>query len=189
MTTQRTALKYKLLAGLALTAASISSRATEVAPYFYTWAFGSSGYTANTLAQAKADGATAITLAFGTSNGSCTLQGFNFSSSTKTDVQNFIAGGGRIILSFGGADGPFLEDNCSVSGLYNIINNLISTYKIYYLDFDVEGNEVTDTTAANTRNSVIKQLQAAEIVELESAKQQFFNAEATQWLPHRERMC
>src|SRR5262249_6282300 len=53
------------------------------------------------------------------------------------------------------------EDSCSVSGLYNIINNLVSTYKIYYLDFDVEGNQVDDTTAANTRNAVIKQLQAA----------------------------
>jgi hypothetical protein len=161
MNIHRTTLKHKLLTGIALAAASISTHATEVAPYFYTWAFGASGYTANTLAQAKADGVTAVTLAFGTSNGSCTLQGFNFSSSTKTDVQNFVAGGGRVILSFGGADGPFLEDDCSVSGLYNIINNLISTYKIYYLDFDVEGDEVADTTAANTRNSVIKQLQAA----------------------------
>jgi chitinase len=161
MNIHRTSLKHKLLAGTALAIASLTAHATEVAPYFYTWAFGSSGYTANTLAQAKADGATAITLAFGTSNGSCTLQGFNFSSSTQTDVQNFVAGGGRVILSFGGADGPFLEDSCSASGLYNIINNLISTYKIYYLDFDVEGNEVGDTTAANTRNSVIKQLQAA----------------------------
>src|ERR1700761_1623416 len=160
MNLHRTTLKHKLLTGLALAAASISTQATEVAPYFYTWAFGSSGYTANSLAQAKSQGANAVTLAFGTSNGSCTLEGFNFSSSTKTDVQNFVAGGGRVILSFGGADGPFLEDDCSVTGLFNIINNLISTYKIYYLDFDVEGNEVTDTTAANTRNSVIKQLQA-----------------------------
>src|ERR1700760_4664178 len=160
MNTNRTTLKHKLLAGVALTAAALTAHATEVAPYFYTWAFGSSGYAVNSLAQAKSAGISAVTLAFGTSNGSCTLQGFNFSSSAKTDVQNFIAGVGRVILSFGGADGPFLEDDCSVSGLYNIINNLISTYKIYYLDFDVEGNEVTDTTAANTRNSVIKQLQA-----------------------------
>jgi chitinase len=108
MNIQRTTLKHKLLTGLALAAASFSTQATEVAPYFYTWAFGSSGYTANSLARAKSQGANAVTLAFGTSNGSCTLQGFNFSSSTKTDVQNFLAGGGRVILSFGGADGPFL---------------------------------------------------------------------------------
>ena len=161
MNTHRMRLKHKLLAGVALTAAALTAHATQLAPYFYTWAFGSSGYAVNSLAQAQAAGVSAVTLAFGTSNGSCTLQGFNFSSSTKTDVQNYIAGGGRVILSFGGADGPFLEDDCSVSGLYNIINNLISTYKIYNLDFDVEGAPVDDTASANTRNAVIKQLQAA----------------------------
>jgi chitinase len=161
-TKHRNKLKTTLLAGVALATASLTAQAaTEVAPYFYTWAFGGSGYAANSLAQAKAAGVEAVTLAFGTSNGSCTLQGFNFSSSTKTDVQNYIAGGGRIILSFGGADGPFLEDSCSASGFYNIVNNLVSTYKIYNLDFDVEGSEVDDTTAANTRNAAIKQLQAA----------------------------
>src|ERR1700761_367257 len=161
MNTNRTTLKHKLLAGVALTAAALTAHATEVAPYFYTWAFGSSGYAVNSLAQAKSAGISAVTLAFGTSNGSCTLQGFNFSSSTRTDVQNYIAGGGQVILSFGGADGPFLEDDCSTSQLYNIINNLISTYKIYNLDFDVEGGPVDDTASANTRNAVITQLQAA----------------------------
>src|SRR3984957_11431894 len=161
-TKHRNKLKTTLLSGVALAAASLTAHAgTEVAPYFYTWAFGGSGYAANSLAQAQAAGVNAVTLAFGTSNGSCTLQGFNFSSSTKADVQSFIANGGRVILSFGGADGPFLEDDCSTSQLYNIINNLVSTYKIYYLDFDVEGSEVDDTGAANTRNAVIKQLQAA----------------------------
>ena len=161
MNKHRATFKLKLLAGAALAAASLAAHATEVAPYFYTWAFGGSGYAANSLAQAKAAGVSAVTLAFGTSNGSCTLQGFNFDSSTKQDVQSYLAGGGRVILSFGGADGPFLEDDCSVTGLYNIINNLVSTYKIYSLDFDVEGNAVDDTGAANTRNAVITKLQAA----------------------------
>src|ERR1700722_5676051 len=161
-TKHRTGLKSKLLAGVAVAAASLTAHAgTDVAPYFYTWAFGATNYAVNSLAQAQAAGVNAVTLAFGTSNGSCTLQGFNFSSSTKTDVANYIAAGNRVILSFGGADGPFLEDDCSTSQLYTIINNLISTYKIYYLDFDVEGGEVDDTGAANTRNAVLKQLQAA----------------------------
>ena len=64
-------------------AAAISAHATEVAPYFYTWAFGASNYAANSLAQAKAAGVDAVTLAFGTSNGSCTLQGL--------DVATFLA--------------------------------------------------------------------------------------------------
>jgi hypothetical protein len=165
-TKYRSTLKTNLLAGAALAVASLTApltaqAGTEVAPYFYTWAFGATNYAVNSLAQAQAAGVNAVTLAFGTSNGSCTLQGFNFSSSTKSDVQSYIANGGRVILSFGGADGPFLEDDCSTSQLYTVINNLISTYKIYYLDFDVEGSEVDDTGAANTRNAVITQLQAA----------------------------
>ena len=159
--TNFTKLKHKLLAGVILATAALTAHATALAPYFYTWAFGSSGYAANSLAQAQAAGVNAVTLAFGTSNGSCTLQGFNFDSSTQTDVRNYLAAGNRIILSFGGADGPFLEDDCSVSQLYSIINNLINTYGISALDFDVEGSEVDDTGAANTRNSVITQLQAA----------------------------
>src|SRR6185437_16654838 len=106
MKNQRSTFKLNILAGAALAAGALGAHATEVAPYFYTWAFGSSGYAVNSLAQAKAAGVSAVTLAFGTSNGSCTLQGFNFSASTKQDVQNYLAGGGRIILSFGGADGP-----------------------------------------------------------------------------------
>ena len=156
----RNTIKLKLLTGVALAAAACSANATEVAPYFYTWAFGGSGYAANSLAQAKAAGVDAVTLAFGTSNGSCTLQGFNFSSSTQTDVKNFIAGGGRVILSFGGADGPFLEDDCSTSQFYNILNSLVTTYGIYNFDFDVEGAPVDDTASANVRNAAIKQLQA-----------------------------
>ena len=49
-----THLKFKLLTGVALAAAALSVHATQVAPYFYTWAFGGSGYAANSLAQAKA---------------------------------------------------------------------------------------------------------------------------------------
>jgi hypothetical protein len=163
MNTNYRKLKFSLCAGAALAAASLSAHATQVAPYFYTWAFGGSGYAANTLAQAKTAGVNAVTIAFGTSNGSCTLQGFDvFNQSTyKTDLQNYISGGGKVILSFGGADGPFLEDDCSTSAFYNIVNNLVSTYNIYGLDFDVEGSEVDDTSAANVRNAAIAQLQAA----------------------------
>lgn len=160
MNTKHRKVRLSLFAGAALAVASVSAHATALAPYFYTWAFGGSGYAVNSLAQAQQNGINAVTLAFGTSNGSCTLQGLNFSSSTKTDVQNYIAGGGRIILSFGGADGPFLEDDCSTSQFYSILSNLASTYKIYNFDFDVEGSEVDDTNAANVRNAAIKELQA-----------------------------
>ena len=55
-------LKTKLLAGAALAAASLTAQAgTEVAPYFYTWAFGANNYAVNSLAQAQAAGIDAVT--------------------------------------------------------------------------------------------------------------------------------
>jgi chitinase len=164
-TKHRTGLKTKLLAGVALTAAALAAHATEVAPYFYTWGFFSNSYVANSLANAKNAGVGAVTLAFGVSGGGCTLGGgleeIMNDSATKADVQNYIAAGGRVILSFGGADGQYLESACSATAMYNLIKNVIDTQKIYDLDFDVEGGQLDQTGLTTTRNTVLKQLQAA----------------------------
>ncbi|HEY0339379.1 MAG TPA: RICIN domain-containing protein, partial [Steroidobacteraceae bacterium] len=164
-TKHRTKLKSKLLAGVALTAASFAAHATEVAPYFYTWGFFSNSYVANSLANARKAGVGAVTLAFGVSGGGCTLGGgleeIMNDSATKSDVKNYIAGGGRVILSFGGADGQYLESACSATSMYNLIKNVIDTQKIYNLDFDVEGGQLDQTSLNTTRNTVLKQLQAA----------------------------
>lgn len=164
-TKHRTRLRSKLLAGVALTAAAFAAHATEVAPYFYTWGFFSNSYVANSLANAKKAGVGAVTLAFGVSGGGCTLGGgldeIMNDSGAKADVQNFIAGGGRVIMSFGGADWQYLESACSAAGMYNLIKNVIDTQKIYNLDFDVEGGQLDQTSLNTTRNTVLKQLQAA----------------------------
>jgi hypothetical protein len=164
-TKHRTKLRSKLLAGVALTAATFAAHATEVAPYFYTWGFFSNSYVANSLANAKKAGVGAVTLAFGVSGGGCTLGGgldeIMNDSGAKADVQNFIAGGGRVIMSFGGADGQYLESACSATGMYNLIKNVIDTQKIYNLDFDVEGGQLDQTSLNTMRNTVLKQLQAA----------------------------
>ena len=161
----RAGLKTRLLAGAALTAATLSAHATEVAPYFYTWGFFSNSYVANSLANAKNAGVGAVMLAFGVSGGGCTLGGgleeIMNDSATKADVQNYIAAGGRVILSFGGADGQYLESACSATAMYNLIKSVIDTQKIYNLDFDVEGSQLDQTSLTTTRNTVLKQLQAA----------------------------
>ncbi|MFL6628736.1 MAG: hypothetical protein ACJ8G1_20000, partial [Vitreoscilla sp.] len=63
--------------------------------------------------QAKsAGGVTAATMAFGVSGGGCSMGGgleANLSGAGKTDILNFQAAGGRVILSFGGASGTYLE--------------------------------------------------------------------------------
>ena len=153
----------KLLACAALMAAT-AVHATEVAPYFYTWGFGSNAYKANSLAAAKANGVSAVTLAFGVSGGGCTLGGglevIMNDSGTKSDVKQFIAGGGRIILSFGGADGQYLESACSETGMYNLVKNVMTTQNIHNLDFDIEGSQLNNTALNTARNNVIKRLQA-----------------------------
>src|ERR1700722_14682186 len=93
-TKHRTKLRSKLLAGVALTAATFAAHATEVAPYFYTWGFFSNSYVANSLANAKKAGVGAVTLAFGVSGAGFTLGAgldeIMNASGAKADVQNFI---------------------------------------------------------------------------------------------------
>jgi chitinase len=151
------------LACAALMAAT-AAHATEVAPYFYTWGFGSNSYKANSLAAARANGVTGVTLAFGVSGGGCTLGGglevIMNDSGTKQDVKSFIANGGRVILSFGGADGQYLESACSETGMYNLVKSVLTTQNIHNIDFDVEGSQLDNTALNTTRNNVIKRLQA-----------------------------
>ena len=151
---------------LALAALSLTplAHATEVAPYFETWAYGG-GYTPTTLMQAKSSGGVlAATMAFGVSGGGCTLGGgleANMSGAGKTDIVNFQAAGGRVILSFGGASGTYLENACSDDAMFNLINNILSTTGARAIDFDVEGDQL-DIASLNTRRSnVAKRLQAA----------------------------
>ncbi|MDP9124828.1 MAG: RICIN domain-containing protein [Pseudomonadota bacterium] len=155
----RSTLALALLAALAL---PTIAGATEVAPYFETWAYGSSLKPATLMAAKSAGNVLGATMAFGVSAGGCTLGGgldAIMSGSGKTDVANFQAAGGRVILSFGGADGTYLEGACSDDGMYNLIKSVIDTTQVFSIDFDVEGSQL-DNTALNTRrNNVVKRLQ------------------------------
>jgi len=46
--------------------------------------------------------------------------------------------GGKVILSFGGADAQYLESACSETGMYNLIKGVMTTQNIHNLDFDIE---------------------------------------------------
>ena len=139
------------------------AHATEVAPYFETWAY-DGGYTPTTLMEAKSKGGVmGATMAFGLSGGGCSLGGgleANMSGAGKTDVVNFQAAGGRVILSFGGASGTYLEGACSDDGMYNLIKSIIDTTKSQSIDFDVEGGQISNTALNTRRNNVVKRLQA-----------------------------
>ena len=151
-------------AAIAALAFAQVAHATEVAPYFETWAYGG-GFTPTTLMQAKsAGGVMAATMAFGVSNGGCTLGGgldANMSGAGKTDIVNFQAAGGRVILSFGGASGTYLESACSDDGMYNLVKSVLDTTGARAIDFDVEGSQISSGALNTRRNNVTKRLQAA----------------------------
>jgi hypothetical protein len=141
-----------------------AASAAEVAPYFASWAYWG-GSSPSTLMEAKANGGlNAATIAFGVSGGGCSLGGGMeniMSGAGKTDVQQFVASGGRLILSFGGASGSYLESRCSENDMFNLIKNVIDTHKIYSLDFDIEGSQLGVVALNNQRNQVIRRLQQA----------------------------
>src|ERR1051325_3271421 len=147
--------RLSLLAATAAIAFTQMAHATEVAPYFETWAYGG-GYNPSTLMQARsAGGVTAATMALGVSGGGCSMGGgleANLSSAGKTDIVNFQAAGGRVILSFGGASGTYLEGACSDDGMYNLIKNALDTTGARAIDFDVEGSQISSGTLNTRRN-------------------------------------
>jgi chitinase len=154
----------KTAAALAALAFTSLSNATEVAPYFETWAYGG-GYTPTTLMQARSGGGVlAATMAFGVSGGGCSLGGgleANMSGAGKTDIVNFQAAGGRVILSFGGASGTYLENACSDTGMFNLVKSVLDTTGARAIDFDVEGSQINSGALNTRRNNVAKRLQAA----------------------------
>ena len=154
----------KTVAALAVLALTSLAHATDVAPYFETWAYGG-GYTPTTLMQAKsAGGVLGATIAFGVSGGGCSLGGgleANMSGAGKTDIVDFQAAGGRVIVSFGGASGTYLESACSDTGMFNLVKSVLDTTGARAIDFDVEGSQISSAALNTRRNNVARRLQAA----------------------------
>ncbi|WP_273429819.1 glycosyl hydrolase family 18 protein [Chitinibacter tainanensis] len=161
-TTSRKSFALKALPAAMLLAAGLAS-ATDVAPYYEMW------YAGNNLSLTQARqqlGLNSVTLAFTIANGnSCAIS--NDGSGTdilnggmKADIATFRQAGGRVIASFGGAAGTYLEAVCSVDAMVNLIDGMITTHGIKALDFDVEGGSLSNATYNSTRSAAIKQLQA-----------------------------
>ncbi|NJP43985.1 hypothetical protein HCN08_11290 [Streptomyces sp. PRB2-1] len=71
------------------------------------------------------------------------------------------AAGGTVIISSGGAEGGELAQTCtSVSSLTAAYANIVNTYGINRLDFDIEGGTLGDTAANQRRNQALAALQA-----------------------------
>jgi hypothetical protein len=159
--------KFKLNAlalAVGMGASSLACAGTIVAPYFFTWGFGSGAYKFKNLSEAKSRaGMDAMTLAFAVSGGGCSIGGGMEATlndaSVKADVKAYINGGGRVILSFGGAAGTYLESVCSANDLVALIRRLMDTHGTHMIDWDIEGGQLGDTRLNGVRNAAIKQLQ------------------------------
>src|SRR4051812_1529176 len=113
---------------------SQSAFAYDVAPYFYTWGYNSTSYKVKSLVEAKQKAQlNAATLAFVLSAGGCSIT--SDVDNMISDVQAFVSSGGRLTISFGGADGTYLEDGCQdVHQIVNLITDLMARTGTYKLD-------------------------------------------------------
>jgi chitinase len=147
----------RLAVGAALLAGAASAGATQLAPYFYTWGYGNSSYAVTSLMDARNKmGLDAATLAFVVSAGGCTVD--TSISNMQSDIAAFQSAGGRVIISFGGANGTYVESACNATQLTALIDGMLQTTGARAIDFDVEGGQLGNNALNTTRNAAIKAL-------------------------------
>ena len=132
---------------------------TEYAPYFPTWTWGAGGYAYSSLTDLqKKAGLNEVTIAFVLSGGSCKAdQGIE---QNLDDVKAFIAAGGHVKASFGGAAGSYVESNCSsASSLATAIGDFVDATGITDLDFDIEQDPMLTDAVNDMRGKALKSLQ------------------------------
>lgn len=146
-----------LSAGVALLASAASAGAAQLAPYFYTWGYGNTTYAVTSLMDARTKmGLNAATLAFVVSAGGCTVD--NSISDMQADIVAFQNAGGRVIISFGGANGTYLESTCTAAQLTSLIDGMLQQTGVRAIDFDAEGGQLGNPALNTTRNAAIKSL-------------------------------
>ncbi len=130
---------------------------TEFAPY-YEIGSGTGAFTSLVDMQTKS-GVHDVTLAFVLSgNNGCSTD--NTISGALKDIKAFVAAGGHVKASFGGADGKYVEANCpdaaSLAGAYS---NFVDATGITDLDFDIEQNSMLTTDMNARRGQALKMVQ------------------------------
>jgi len=133
---------------------------TIVAPYSYSWSKGNvSSYAIPDLATATSKlGLKEATWAFLVGNGSGGIC-YDYTN-CLADLQAFSGiPGNKLIISLGGASGPYLEPSVSQESLVSILEKVLSDTKAYGFDFDVEGAAIADTVTIDKRNKAIAALQ------------------------------
>src|SRR5579875_2704267 len=118
-------------------------------------------------ADMSASGDKYYTLAFLTPKSGCTPEwedGGDSVGAFSSQISSLQAAGGNVIISFGGApDGnnpnEIAQTCTSVSSLTAAYLNVVNTYGVTRLDFDIEGSVLSDTAATTRRDQALAALQ------------------------------
>jgi chitinase len=115
-------------------------------------------------ADEAATGLKDYTLAFLTPKSGCTPEWEDNGDSVgsfASQISAIQSSGGNVIISFGGASGGELAQTCTnVSQLTAAYQNVVNTYGVTRLDFDIEGGVLSDTAATSLRDQALAALQA-----------------------------
>jgi chitinase len=152
--------------GLALATAGPAAAAGSAFPAHYAAPYLqiASSDAGDMAADEAATGLKYYTLAFLIPQSGCTPyweddgSGVGAFASQISAIQN---SGGNVIISFGGASGGELAQTCTnVSQLTAAYQNVVNTYGVTRLDFDIEGGVLSDTAATSLRDQALAALQA-----------------------------
>lgn len=129
-----------------------------LAPYLYTWGLGNKVYKISSCMDIhnKLKG-NAVSMAFviGDSTANMSQDIYNF----LADFKSFRENRGQLIISFGGANGPYLEDILSVEKMVEVISELLEKTGCRAIDFDIEGAYIGMVPLNDKRAKVIVALQ------------------------------
>jgi chitinase len=153
-------------AGLALATAGPAAAAGSAFPAHYAAPYLqiSSSDAGDMAADQAATGLKDYTLAFLIPQSGCTPQWEDDGSGVgafASQISAIQASGGNVIISFGGESGGELAQTCTnVSQLTAAYQNVVNTYGVTRLDFDIEGGTLADTAATSLRDQALAALQA-----------------------------
>ena len=139
---------------------STQQRSIDTPIYWYMWGYGNNeSYAVSSLMEAKSkSGLNSVTLAFviGNSTG-----GFNnFASNEMSDIKAFIASGGTVYISFGGATSPDVADILSEDQIFQNMEQLYLESGCRGFDWDIESAAVAMSIENTLRANVIKRMQS-----------------------------
>ena len=150
-------------AGSAGAAGGVVTGKTEYAPYYELYS-DTGAFKSLVDLQQKA-GLNDVTLAFVLKGNGCSTD--NTISDNLDDIKAFIAAGGHVKASFGGAAGSYVETGCAdATALAGAIGKFVDDTGITDLDFDIEQDGPLATNMNVRRGQALKMLQDSKHIQV-----------------------